>query len=29
MEFGLSSSDNLQLINDYDWLKEQFDATSK
>ena len=25
MEFGLSSSDNLQLINDFSWLKEQFD----
>lgn len=24
MEFGLSSSDNLQLINDFDWLKEKF-----
>jgi len=24
MEFGVSSSDNLQLINDYDWLYEQF-----
>jgi len=24
MEFGLSSSDSLQLINDYDWLYEQF-----
>jgi len=23
-EFGLSSSDNLQLINDFDWLYEQF-----
>jgi len=23
-EFGLSSSDNLQLINDFDWLHEQF-----
>ena len=26
MEFGLSSSNNLQLINDFAWLKEQFDA---
>jgi len=24
MEFGISNSDNLQLINDYDWLYEQF-----
>jgi hypothetical protein len=24
MEFGVSSSDNLQLINDYDWLYERF-----
>jgi len=24
MEFGLSSSNSLQLINDYDWLYEQF-----
>ena len=29
MEFGLSSSNNLGLINDFDWLKEQFDAASK
>jgi hypothetical protein len=28
-EFGLSSSSNLQLINDFDWLQEQFDATCK
>jgi hypothetical protein len=27
-EFGLSSSDSIQLINDFDWLKEQFDAAS-
>ena len=26
MEFGLSSSNNLQLINDFAWLKEQFNA---
>ena len=25
MEFGLSSRDNLGLINDFDWLQEQFD----
>jgi len=24
MEFGISSSDSLQLINDFDWLHEQF-----
>ena len=24
MEFGISFSDNLQLINDFDWLHEQF-----
>ena len=28
-EFGLSSSNNIQLINNFDWLKEQFDATCK
>jgi len=28
-EFGLSRSDDIRLINDFDWLKEQFDATSK
>ena len=28
-KFGLSSSSNLQLINDFDWLQEQFDATCK
>ena len=26
-EFGLSSKPNLQLINDFDWLRTQFDAT--
>ena len=29
MEFGLSSSNNLGLINDFEWLREQFDAASK
>lgn len=24
MEFGISNSNNLQLINDFEWLKEQF-----
>jgi len=28
MEFGLSNSNNIFLINDFDWLKEQFDAAS-
>ena len=28
-EFGLSSKSNLQLINDFNWLQEQFDATCK
>lgn len=28
MEFGLSSQDNLQLINDFDWLKEKFNANT-
>ena len=27
-EFGISNSSNLQLINDFDWLKEQFDVTT-
>ena len=27
-KFGISSSSNLQLINDFDWLKEQFDDTT-
>ena len=26
MEFGVSNSDNLQLINDFDWLKEKFNG---
>ena len=26
MEFGLSNSNNIQLINDFDWLKEKFDS---
>ena len=26
MEFGLSSGADLGLINDFDWLKEQFNA---
>ena len=26
MEFGLSNSSDLNLINNFDWLKEQFDA---
>jgi len=25
-EFGLSSSSNLQLINDFDWLQEKYNA---
>jgi hypothetical protein len=28
-EFGLSNCDDLKLINDFDWLKEKFSATSK
>ena len=28
-KFGLSSSNDIQLINNFDWLKEQFDATYK
>ena len=28
MEFGVSNSDNLQLINDFDWLKEKFNVNS-
>ena len=28
MRFGLSSSSNINLINDYGWLKEQFDANT-
>jgi hypothetical protein len=26
MEFGLSSSDSIQLINDFNWLEEQYNA---
>jgi hypothetical protein len=29
MEFGFSNSNDIFLINDFDWLKEQFNATSK
>jgi hypothetical protein len=28
-EFGISSSSNLRLINDFEWLQERFDATCK
>ena len=28
-EFGLSRSNDIQLINDYDWLREQFNATCR
>jgi len=28
MQFGLSNSNDIKLINDFDWLKEQFDANS-
>ena len=28
-EFGISNSNDIKLINDFDWLKEQFDATCK
>lgn len=28
MQFGLSSSNDIQLINDFDWLKEQFDGNT-
>ena len=28
-EFGISNSNDIRLINDFDWLKEQFDATCK
>ena len=28
MEFGLSNSNNIQLINDFDWLHEQFSANT-
>ena len=29
MEFGNTNSNDLELINDFDWLKEQFDAAGK
>ena len=29
MEFGLSRGSDLRLINDYKWLKEQFDANTR
>jgi len=28
-DFGISNSNDIRLINDFDWLKEQFDAASK
>ena len=28
-DFGISNSNDIRLINDFDWLKEQFDATGK
>ena len=28
-EFGISNSNDIRLINNFDWLKEQFDATYK
>ena len=28
-QFGISNSNDIKLINDFDWLKDQFDATCK